>query len=275
MNMSGVILAAGHSTRLSDILKGKPKQLVLINNIPLIYYPILNMIHQNIDDVLIVVNNENYYYIEKIVKPLTDLININFIVNEEPERENGLSFILGIENSRHNTVVVSMSDHIHVLSIIRKMIEAYRKLQSNLIVGGDSKPKYIDIREATKILASNKRLIDIGKELEKWTHIDIGLFIVNKNLLDKLDIIEKEHYKITISKIIKKLSKEDNIIVVDIEGIEWTEIDTPKDLEEVIRGTRIAVPVKAQENYDKELLRTIKQELQKLQNWLINPPHTW
>ncbi len=274
MNVSGVILAAGYSTRLSSILKGKPKQLVLINNIPLIYYPILNMIHQNIDDILIVVNNENYHYIERVVKPLTEIINIDFIVNEEPERENGLSFILGIESSKHNTVVISMSDHIHVSDIIRKMIEAHKNMQTSLIVGGDSKPKYIDIREATKILAPNKQLINIGKELEKWTHIDIGLFIANKNLLNKLSTIEKEYYKITISKIIKKLSKEDNILVVDIEGIEWTEIDTPKDLEEVTRGTRTIVPIKAQENYNKELLRTIRQELQKLQNWLINPPHT-
>ncbi len=274
MSISGVVLAAGYSTRLSSILKGKPKQLVLINNIPLIYYPILNMIEQGIKDILIVVNHENKNFIEKITEPLTSIVNINFIVNEEPERENGLSFILGVKNSKHNIVLISMSDHIHIPHITGKIIEVYENTRADLIVGGDSKPKYIDVEEATKILAQNKQLVDIGKELEKWTHIDIGLFIANKNLVNKLHRIEKEHHKISISKIVKTLSKGGNVVIGDVEGMEWTEIDTPKDLEEAIKGTRTIVPAKAQESYNKELLRIIKQELPKLQSYLINPLHT-
>jgi len=237
--IEGVVLAAGYGTRLREITKGKPKQLLNIYGLPLIMYPIMNLIKIGVSKVYVVVNKENKDYIHDIVRNVRKLVDIELVENNQPERENGYSFIIGIEATKTNDVILLMSDHIHVVDILHKLIDQYLSKEPYIIVGGDSKPTYIDVDEATKVYAEDYIVKDIGKNLKRWTHIDIGIFIVNKEkVMEYLRRLENTVEKITISQIVLELTRTNKVFVGDIKGYPWTEIDTPRDLEEVLYGNR-------------------------------------
>lgn len=237
--IEGVILAAGYSARLREITRGKPKQLLNIHGLPLIMYPIMNLIKIGVSKIYIVVNKENKDHIHNTVRNAKKLVDIELVENNQPERENGYSFIIGIEATKTNDIILLMSDHIHVVDILHKLIDQYLSRKPHIIVGGDSKPTYIDVAEATKVYAEAGVVKDIGKNLKKWTHIDIGIFIVNKEkVIEYLRELENTVEKITISQIVLELARTNKVLVGDIKGYPWTEIDTPRDLEEVLYGNR-------------------------------------
>jgi len=237
--IEGIILAAGYGTRLKEITKGKPKQLLNIHGLPLIMYPIMNLIKIGASKIYIVVNKENKDYIYNIVRNAEKLVDIELVINNQPERENGYSFIIGIEATETNDIILLMSDHIHVVDILHKLIDQYLSKKPYIIVGGDSRPTYIDVTEATKVYAEANVVKDIGKNLKKWTHIDIGIFIVNKeNVIEYLKELKNTVEKITISQIVLELARTNKVFVGDIKGYPWSEIDTPRDLEEVLYGNR-------------------------------------
>ena len=237
--IEGVVLAAGYGTRLREVTKGKPKQLLNIHGLPLIMYPIMNLIKIGASKIYVVVNRENKDYIHDITRNVRKLVDIELVENNQPERENGYSFIIGIEATETNDIILLMSDHIHVVDILHKLINQYLSKKPYVIVGGDSKPTYIDVNEATKVYVENDVVKDIGKNLKKWSHIDIGMFIVNKEkVMEYLRRLENTVEKITISQIMLELTRTNKVIVGDIKGYPWTEIDTPKDLEEVLYGNR-------------------------------------
>lgn len=250
--IEGVVLAAGYGTRLREITKGRPKQLINIHGLPLIMYPIMNLVKIGVDKIYIVVNKENRDYIHDIVGSAEKLVDIELVENDQPERENGYSFILGIEAAKTDSIILLMSDHIHVIDILHRLIDLYLNKKPYIVVGGDSKPTYINVDEATKVYVENNIVRNIGKNLEKWTHIDIGVFIVNKGkIIRYLRRLKDTVRKITISQIVLGLTRTNKVVIGDIKGRPWTEIDTPEDLKEVLYGSRRQV---------------VKQALSKLNN---------
>ena len=234
-----VILAAGLSTRLRDYIKERSKVLHPILNKPLLAFPIEVLMSVGIRNFKIVANSFNYNNIRLIVRRF---INAKFsvIINNFPELGNGYSAILGGRHVRSDIFVLSMADHIYAPSIIEKLLAKINE-PFDILIGGDSSPRFIDVREATKILANKDKVVKIGKKIGKYTHIDIGVFVVRRKIIERFDqgqIMEK----LTWSDVINTAVKEGYIVrVVDVKGDYWTEIDTPRDLNQVIWGRRRAV----------------------------------
>src|SRR5439155_747838 len=47
----------------------------------------------------------------------------------------------------------------------------------------DSEPRYCDVAEATKVRLDGRRLIDLGRGLERFDAVDAGMFICDADLL--------------------------------------------------------------------------------------------
>lgn len=226
-----VILAAGLSTRLRSILGNLPKQLLKIFNIPLIAFPLSILMNCNVDRFYIVVNPNNYELISKFLDKVG--LNVKYIVNDNPERGNGYSALLALSKVRDDIVFLSMSDHIFSPKIPKKLLEFEKRF--DILVGVDSKPKYVDVDEATKVFAdASNRLLNIGKGISDFTHIDIGIFLIRKDLHKIFEEYNKQSYLVEFASLIK-YAREKNceVLVADVEGLPWIDIDTPEDLQKV------------------------------------------
>ena len=110
--MKGIILAGGSGSRLYPITQIYSKQLCLIYDKPLIYYPLSVLMLSGIKDILIISNEETLPWYNKLFGAGEGLgINISYALQEKP---NGIaqSFILGEEFIGNDSVTLILGDNI-------------------------------------------------------------------------------------------------------------------------------------------------------------------
>ncbi|MFA6438006.1 MAG: sugar phosphate nucleotidyltransferase, partial [Bacteriovoracaceae bacterium] len=110
--MKGIVLAGGSGTRLYPITKVYSKQLTIIYDKPLIYYPISILMLGGIKDILIVSNKETIPMYQTLFGDGSHLgISISYVLQSAP---NGIaeSFILGEHFIANDSVSLILGDNI-------------------------------------------------------------------------------------------------------------------------------------------------------------------
>ncbi len=222
-----IILAAGLGTRMRKSLSDLPKPLVRICNIPLIAYPLAALLGAGVEQFYIVVNNLTLEPISRLVDELG--LNAELVFNECPERGNGYSLLLGLQHVKSELFFLSMSDHIYAPQIPLVLCDIAEDF--DIVVGADSSPRYVDMEEATKILAYDDLVADIGKGLSEYTHADIGLFIMKRELRRIYQEYAEQEHVIELAALVKyAVESGKKVLVADIKGLPWIDIDTIEDL---------------------------------------------
>ena len=111
-NVKGIILAGGSGSRLYPITKVYSKQLALIYDKPLIYYPLSILMLGGIKDVLIISNKETIPLYQQLFNDGSTIgMNINYAVQQAP---NGIAeaFIIGEDFIGSNDVCLVLGDNI-------------------------------------------------------------------------------------------------------------------------------------------------------------------
>ncbi len=108
----GIILAGGYGSRLYTITKVYSKQLALIYDKPLIYYPLYILMLGGIQDILIISNKETIPLYQQLFDNGNQYgLNISYKIQEAP---NGIAeaFILGEEFIGKDNVTLILGDNI-------------------------------------------------------------------------------------------------------------------------------------------------------------------
>ncbi|HAY34427.1 MAG TPA: glucose-1-phosphate thymidylyltransferase RfbA [Ignavibacteria bacterium] len=125
--MKGIILAGGAGSRLYPVSKIYSKQLTLIYDKPLIYYPLSILMLSNIREILIISNEETIPLYQKLFEDGSDYgIRIEYALQTAP---NGIaeSFIIGEKFIGNDSVTLILGDNIFYGNIDF----IYRAMQKN------------------------------------------------------------------------------------------------------------------------------------------------
>lgn len=213
--MKGIILAGGSGSRMYPISKVYSKQLTLIYDKPLIYYPLSLLMLGGISEVLIISNEETIPLYEKLFGDGSQLgMKIKYKIQPAP---NGIAeaFILGDKFIGDDSVTLVLGDNIFYgkLNFFYESIAKNKKgatifgYQVNDperygIVEFDSTGKAISIEEKPKIPKSNfavpglyvydNKVVEISKNLEPSPRGELEITDVNKKYLEQNELrVEK------------------------------------------------------------------------------------
>ena len=212
--MKGIILAGGAGSRMYPISQLYSKQLTLIYDKPLIYYPLSILMLGGIKDILIISNNETIPFYQKLFKDGSHLgLNIEYAEQKAP---NGIaeSFIIGEKFVGTDGVTLILGDNIFYgnLSFFRRAIErkhgatvfGYRVTDPERygIVEFDENGKAISIEEKPKkpksdyavpgLYLYDNRVVEVSKNLKPSPRGELEITDVNVEYLKKGELnVEK------------------------------------------------------------------------------------
>lgn len=205
--MKGIILAGGAGSRLYPVSKVYSKQLTLIYDKPLIYYPLSILMLSNIREILIISNEETIPLYQKLFDDGSDYgIRIDYALQTAP---NGIaeSFIIGEDFIGNDGATLILGDNIFYgnLDFIYKAMEkndgatifGYRVNDPERygIVEFDDKGKAISIEEKPAKPKSNfavpglyvydNEVVNIAKNIKPSPRGELEITDVNNVYLDK------------------------------------------------------------------------------------------
>ena len=134
--MKGIVLAGGSGTRLYPITRGISKQLIPVDNKPMIYYPLSTLMLAGIRDILLISTPEYTPLFEKLLGDSSDFgINLYYEVQEKP---NGLAeaFVLGKDFIGNDSVYLILGDNIYYGSGLSQLLkDAAQKKKGATVFG--------------------------------------------------------------------------------------------------------------------------------------------
>jgi len=222
--MKCLIIAAGEGSRLSD--RGDSKPLVRLLELPLIERVILTARGAGLSDFYVVTG----YNGEKLRNHLDRFsqdraIEINHLINEEWEKENGLS-VLKAKGEIDENFILLMSDHIFDGSILKELLQE-KIVDGEIILAVDYnlENKIVDIDDVTKVLVDGKdKIINIGKNIKEYNAYDTGIFLCSPALFEALEE-GSARGETSLSAGIKILAKKKKARIFDIKGNYWIDVD--------------------------------------------------
>ncbi len=222
--MKCLIIAAGEGSRLSN--RGDSKPLIPLLEMPLIERVILTAKGAGLSDFYVVTG----YNGEKLRNHLDTFnqdkdLKINHLVNEEWEKENGLS-VLKAKGEIEENFILLMSDHIFDESILTELLqEKIVDGEIMLAVDYNLENKIVDVDDVTKVLVDGKdRIVNIGKDIEEYNAYDTGIFLCSTALFEALEE-GSARGETSLSAGIKILAKKKKARIFDIKGNYWIDVD--------------------------------------------------
>jgi 1L-myo-inositol 1-phosphate cytidylyltransferase len=227
---TGVILAAGFGSRLegtSDDTSLKP--LTPVAGKPLIYRTIHSLEIAGCEKVVIVVGHGGEEVEAEVRESYTGDTELIFAKNERYELQNGVS-VLTAAPYVSDPFILTMADHI-LSDDLMELAGSHIPPQQGATLLVDYKIDTIfDMDDATKVLADENKIDQIGKQIAEYNCIDTGVFIATQGLIDALNDELERRGDASLSDGIQHLASEDKMTVLDIGEAFWQDVDTPEML---------------------------------------------
>ncbi len=222
--MKCLIIAAGQGSRLST--KSDSKPIISLLGLSLIERVILTAKKGGLTDFYVVTG----YNGEKVRQHLDRLsqnrgIKINHIINDDWEKENGISVLKAKDTLKENFILL-MSDHIFDESILVKLKnEKIADDEVILVVDYNIKTnKLVDIDDVTKVLVEDDRILDIGKGIKKYNAYDTGIFLCSPAIFNAIEE-SSGNGDTSLTGGVRVLAKKGKAKVLDIKDNFWIDVD--------------------------------------------------
>ena len=231
--MKGIILAGGAGTRLHPLTTVISKQLLPINDKPMIFYPLSILMMSRIKDILIISTSNDLPLFKKLLKDGSHLgLNINYKVQEEPK---GIAeaFLIAEEFIDGKEVSLILGDNIFYGNDLSDYLkDKTRNAKSGATVFGYqvSDPERFGIVEVNK---KGKAISLVEKPAKPKSNLAVvGLYIYDKKVVEyakKLKPSKRGELEITdLNKIYLDLGKL-NVSILN-RGSAWLDTGTHSSL---------------------------------------------
>jgi glucose-1-phosphate thymidylyltransferase len=230
----GIILAGGTGSRLSPATKAVNKQLMLLYDKPVIYYPLSVLMLSGIKDILIIVNNGQINNFKKLLGNGKNFgIKINYLEQNKPT---GIpeAFIIGEKFINKENVALILGDNFFYgqsLGENLKNISKEFKTGCNIFLKKVKNPSQFGVAQ----IKQNKIIKIIEKPKNKISNEAItGLYFFDKNVSKFCKTLKKSKRGETeITDLIKKY-KNYRIKFTKLGiGSIWSDTGTVEDMHEV------------------------------------------
>ncbi|MEE9284248.1 MAG: sugar phosphate nucleotidyltransferase [Dehalococcoidia bacterium] len=228
--MKGIILAAGDGGRLWPLTRDYSKVLLRVADRPVIRYPIEALATAGIKEIGIVVGHQAERIVDELPAYLPSDLSIEFITNPHYLWGNAISLAAAREFVGDDRFVLCMGDHIIHRDIVTRLLADGIEGPTLCV---DYQPTYASqIDDATRVRTDGSgRVTEIGKDLDEWNAVDIGVFLLDNTVFTVIDRLRFEHgLQVELSQMVRYLvANSPHFKTCDITGLFWTDIDTRDD----------------------------------------------
>lgn len=194
--MKGIILAGGAGTRLYPLTIAVSKQLLPVNDKPMIYYPLSTLISANIKEVLIISTPEDIGLYKRLLGNGARIgIKIDYAIQAKPE---GLAqaFIIGKDFIGNDNVCLILGDNVFYGSgldaELQRIKDSVEKNSQAYIFGYKVKDP-----ERYGVAEFNNKFEILGIEEKpknpKSNHAIVGLYFYPNNVIDLVKKVKKSN----------------------------------------------------------------------------------
>jgi len=229
-----LILAAGPGTRLSQRTRDRPKCLVPLAGVAILYRILQNLSNVGVEEVHIVTGYRGERIAAEIGEEFRGM-RIRYIQNPEWQKGNLYSLLAGADHLNERFMLL-MADHLCDPRILAGFIGA--RLDGAVRLAVERKQ---GSQDDTKVLEEEGRIVDIGKQIE-GDCIDTGIFLCSPEVFSYAREAADDG-KVELSDCIRNAASAGDATVFDIATIDgyvpklrrdvapwWIDIDTEADL---------------------------------------------
>jgi CDP-L-myo-inositol myo-inositolphosphotransferase len=205
---------------------GDSKPLIPILGVPLIERVIRSALEAGADDFYVTTGYQGEQ-VRAFLNRLTDRLGtrITSIVNEDWEKENGLSVLKGQKYLREPFLLL-MADSLFDPSIGRELMGVpIADGEIVLAVDGDTRNSLIDMEDVMRVKTEDGKIRNIGKGLADFNGFDTGIFLCSSAIFGALECCTKEQGDATLSGGVRVLASEGRAKALDISGHFWADVD--------------------------------------------------
>jgi choline kinase len=226
--LKGLIIAAGKGERLSSVSPVKP--LLPVCGQALIDWTVKALLKVGIKEIIVVTGYEGDRVEEHLNKRnYLDGAKINFVRNDEWEKENGLS-VYKAKDLAGDRFILLMTDHIFDPEILRQLTNQNVE-DDELVLAVDSRidnHPFVDLEDVTRVQVEDGQIISIGKGIIRYNAFDAGIFYCTSALFTALEESQRLSKNFTLSGGVRIMAIKGKARVMDIGDKFWIDVDDEK-----------------------------------------------
>lgn len=198
-----------------------------VGGMPLVAHALLHALASGCEEAIIVLGHQGAR-VRAAVEALMPQLRVRFVENADASAPNGVSLLVAEPLVRPH-FFLQMVDHLFGDVALPRLVRSPLAADEAGRVLVDRAPRGLDFNDATKVRRAGGRVTAIGKGIAPWDAIDAGCFVLTTAIFDALRSAPASEPR-TVSSGMRQLVARGALGAVDVEDMDWVDVDTPGDL---------------------------------------------